>query len=396
MKPLEGVKVLDLSHALSGPTCTQMLALLGADVVKIERPGVGDDFRHYTEHAGLPGMSVPFAATNTGKRSLTLDFKHPRAREVIHRLAKQSDLLVENFRPGVPKKFGLDYESLKAVNPGLVYCSISGFGQTGAFRDWTAYDHIVQAMSGIMWMSGEPDAGPLKVGFPMIDTFTGYMAVIGILAALRKRDLTGEGDFVDVAMLDSAFKLMGGSLSTYFYSGEMPKRAGNRGYRLVATADIYQTADGYIALGANHQHQIDALCRVLGDETLLDDPRFKTHKDRVENYEALSKTLADMFIKFPGAELEAKLSSAQVPVSIVRDMAQITAHPHFDERKVFLDAQMPGAAEPLKVVGPGFQMANAEIEAGAVPTLGQHTDDVLKGLGFTASEIASLRAEGAV
>ena len=242
MKPLEGVRVLDLSHALSGPTCTNMLAMLGAEVIKVERPGVGDDFRHYTEHAGMPGMSIPFAGTNTGKKSITLDFRKPEALAVIHKLAETTDLLVENFRPGVASKLGLDWQTMKGINKGLVYASISGFGQTGKFRDWTAYDHIVQAMSGIMWMNGDPEGGPMKVGFPIIDTFSGYMAVIGLLAALHRRDATGEGDFVDVAMLDSAFNLMGGAIPTYFYTGEVRGRTGNRGYRLVATSETYRTA----------------------------------------------------------------------------------------------------------------------------------------------------------
>ncbi len=396
MKPLEGVRVLDLSHALSGPTCTNMLALLGADVIKVERPGVGDDFRHYTEHAGMPGMSVPFAGANTGKKSMTLDFKKPGAIAVIHKLVEKSDLFVENFRPGVAAKMGLDYESLKAINPGLVYASISGFGQTGAFRDWTAYDHIVQAMSGIMWMNGDPEGEPMKVGFPIIDTFSGYMAVIGLLAALHRRDKTGEGDFVDVAMLDSAFSLMGGAIPTYFYTGEVRARTGNKGYRLVATSETYRTADGYIAIGANHQHQIEAMCRVLDCDWLIKDERFADHKSRVKNHEALRSALADIFGDQNGEEVEPRLAAAQVPVAFVRNLGQVLNHPHFKERDIFLDAELPGANDPLRIVGPGFQLASGKLSAGPVPTLGQHTDEVLADLGFDADAIASLRAEGAV
>ncbi|RHW19258.1 CoA transferase [Sphingomonas gilva] len=396
MKPLEGVRVLDLSHALSGPTCTNMLALLGADVVKVERPGVGDDFRHYTEHAGMAGMSVPFAGVNTGKKSITLDFKKPEAREVILKLAERSDLLVENFRPGVATKLGLDYDTLRQVNKGLVYASISGFGQTGKFRDWTAYDHIVQAMSGIMWMNGDPDGGPMKVGFPIIDTFSGYMAVIGLLAALHRRDKTGEGDFVDVAMLDSAFSLMGGAIPTYFYTGEVRGRTGNRGYRLVATSETYRTADGYIAIGANHQHQIEAMCRVLHCESLLQDERFADHKSRVRNHEELRMALSDIFREHNGEEIEPRLAAAHVPVAFVRNLGQVLNHPHFKEREIFLDAELPGADDPLKLVGPGFQLGSGRLEAGAVPTLGQHTDEILAGLGYDAGGIEALRAAGAV
>jgi crotonobetainyl-CoA:carnitine CoA-transferase CaiB-like acyl-CoA transferase len=396
MKPLEGIRVLDLSHALSGPTCTNMLALLGAEVIKVERPELGDDFRHYTEHAGLPGMSIPFAAANAGKKSITLDLKNPAAIEVIRTLAASSDMLVENFRPGVAAKLGLDWESLKQVRPGLVYASISGFGQTGTLRDWTAYDHIVQAMSGIMWMNGDPDGEPMKVGFPIIDTFTGYMAVIGLLAALRRRDQTGEGEFVDVAMLDSAFNLMGGAIPTYFYTGEVRGRTGNRGYRLVATSETYRTADGYVAIGANHQHQIEALCDVLHCRWLLEDARFANHASRVANHAALRDELTAIFREHNGEEIEPRLAARQVPVSFVRNLGQVLNHPHFKERDIFLDVELPGADEPLRVVGPGFQLASGPLEAGAVPRLGEHTDEILAAAGYSPAAIGDLRDQGAI
>lgn len=391
-RPLDGVRVLDLSHALSGPTCTSLLALLGADVIKVERPEIGDDFRHYTEHAGLPGMSIPFAAANAGKRSITLDLKQPAAIKVVHKLAERSDMLVENFRPGVATKLGLDWPSLRAVNPGLVYASISGFGQTGTLRDWTAYDHIVQAMSGIMWMNGNPDEEPMKVGFPIIDTFSGYMAVIGLLSALHRRDQTGEGDYVDVAMLDSAFNLMGAAIPVYFYSGEVRGRTGNRGYRLVATSETYRTADGYISIGANHHHQIEALCQVLHCEWLLEDERFSTHRARVENHDALRTALSDIFREHNGEEVEPRLAARRVPVAFVRNLGQVLSHPHFKERDIFLEAELPGSEEPVKMVGPGFQLSSGKFSTGAVPTLGEHTDAILAELDLDASTLAELRS----
>lgn len=395
-KPLQGIRVLDLTHALSGPTCTNMLSLLGADVVKVERPSVGDDFRHYTEHAGLPGMSIPFAGANNGKRSITLDLKSAEARAVLGKLVSRSDVLVENYRPGVAHKLGIDWPSLRAIKPSLIYASISGFGQTGRLRDWTAYDHIVQAMSGIMWMNGEPDTDPMKVGFPIIDTFTGYMAVIGILSALHRRHQTGEGEYIDVAMLDSAFCLMGGAIPTYFYTKEVRGRTGNRGYRLVATSETYQTQDGYLAIGANHQHQIEALCEILGCRWLLEDTRFATHRARVQNHKELRAALTEVFAHVNGEEVEARLAERHVPVAFVRNLAQILAHPHLHEREVFLESEIPAANESIRIVGPGFQLGSGRLNPGPVPALGEHTDEVLESLGFEADAIASMRKKGVV
>ena len=395
-RPLAGVTVVDLTHALSGPTCTNMLALLGANVIKIERIGVGDDFRHYTEHAGLPGMSIPFAGVNTGKKSLTLDLKSPQAVEIVKKLVRQGDILVENFRPGVAAKLGLDWESLRTINPKLIHAAISGFGQTGELSDWTAYDHIVQAMSGMMWMNGEPDTDPMKVGFPIIDQFTGYMAVIGILAALQRRHTTGAGESIDVAMLDSAFNLIGTAVPVFYYTKEVRARTGNRGYRLVATSETYRTLDGHIAIGANHQHQIEGLCEVLDCPALLTDPRFATHKDRVRNHEALRRELAALFAKVKGEEIEPKLATRQVPVAYVRDLGQILTHSHWSERHSFLESELPGADQPLRLAGPGFQFGSGRLAAGPVPELGQHTEEVLVSLGYDAAAIATLRRDGVI
>jgi crotonobetainyl-CoA:carnitine CoA-transferase CaiB-like acyl-CoA transferase len=394
MRALDGIKVLDFTHAISGPTCTQALRQLGAEVIKIEPPGKGDDFRHYTEHAGLPDMSIPFASVNAGKKSVTLNLKSEDGRKIALRLARDADVVVENFRPGVLARLGLGYDDLKAENPRLIALSLSGFGQTGPLRDWGAYDHIAQATSGMAMMNATA-AGPQKVGMPIVDSFSGYLGVIAILAALRKRDATGEGEYLDVAMLDAALKLIATGVSVWSYTGEAPKGTGNRGYRLVATAEFYPTGDGWIALGANHQHQIRALLRAFGHEEMIEDPRFRDHRARVENYDALKAWLTDYLAGRRAEEVEAELTAAGVPAAMIRDVGQIASHGHMAQRGLFEEAILPGADRPLATVGPGFAVEPAA-EMPVVPTLGADTEAVLAGQGYQGDEIASQRADGVI
>lgn len=394
MKPLDGIRVVDLSHAISGPTATHMLVQLGADVIKIEPPVVGDDFRHYTEHAGLPLMSIPFAAVNAGKRSVTLNLKSDGGREVLSKLIERADVLVENFRPGVLARLGFGAGLLEQLNPRLISVSVSGFGQHGPLRDWGAYDHIAQAMSGMAMLNGNAE-GPLKIGMPIIDSFSGYLAVIGLLAALRTRDATGKGGQVDIAMLDAALKLVATNVSVTDYTGAAPQPMGNRGYRLVATAEYYPTAAGWIALGANHQHQVKALLEVLGHPELIDDPRFRDHPARVAHYDEVRAWLIDILSRQRAAELEARLTAAGVPAAMLRDIRQISEHPHIAERGLLEPVELPGADRPLTTVGPGFAVEAAEAPR-RVPTLGQDTDAVLGELGYDPAAIAAMRDAKAI
>lgn len=394
MKPLAGIRVLDFTHAIAGPTATQMFQQLGAEVIKIEPPGKGDDFRHYTEHAGLPGLSIPFASANAGKRSVTLNLKSEAGRELALRLAAQADVVAENYRPGVIARLGLGYEALRAANPRVIMLSLSGFGQSGPLRDWGAYDHIAQAVSGMAMMNGT-DAGPFKIGIPVVDCFTGYLGVIGVLAALRERDLTGQGKAIDVAMLDAALKLMGSAASIWSYTGVAPKGTGNRGFRLVATAEYYACADGWIALGANHQHQIEAMFAVFGHAEILADPRFATHAARVENYAALKAWLTAYLLGRNGAELETALTAANVPAARLRDIGEVMQEPHLAQRALVEWASLPRQDRPLAVLGPGFAV-EPDGKVPAVPVLGADTAAVLGELGLTEAEIAALRTSGAI
>ncbi|MBC2667564.1 CaiB/BaiF CoA transferase family protein [Novosphingobium piscinae] len=391
MSPLAGLRVLDFTHAIAGSTCTQMLLQLGAEVIKIEPPGNGDAFRHYTEHAGAPGMSVPFAALNAGKRSVVLDLKTAAGRAVALRLAARADIVAENFRPGVIDRLGLGWSALHAVNPRLVMVSLSGFGQHGPLRDWGAYDHIAQAVSGMAMMNGF-DERPFKIGLPVVDSFTGYLGVIGVLAALRERDAGGTGQHIDIAMLDAALKIMGTAAAMWSYTGVAPKGTGNRGFRLVATAEYYATADGWIALGANMQHQIEALFRELGHPELGSDPRFATHADRVAHYGELKAWLTTHLLTRNAAELELRLTAAGVPAARIRDIGEALSHPHVAARGLVQPADLPGHEDPLTVLGPGFA-ATPPAEPLRVPALGEHTGSVLAELGLSAAEIAALDAE---
>ena len=394
MSPLSGITVLDLTHALSGPTCTQMLAQLGAEVVKVEPPARGDDFRHYTEHAGLPGLSIPFAAVNAGKRSIALDLKREEGRGILFDLDATADIVVENFRPGTLDRLGIGFAMLRERNARLICASITGFGQEGPFRDWGAYDHIAQAMSGIAMMNATAE-GPLKIGMPIIDSFSGYLAVIAILAALRQRDQTGEGSVLDVAMLDAALKLNAVNVSTFFYSGVVPKGTGNRGFRLVATAEFYPTGEGWIALGANHQPQVEALFRALGAPELIEDPRFRDHAARVTNYDALRGWLTERLSRDTAETLEALLTKARIPAARLRDIGEIAEDPHVAGRDLLGPALLPAQDDPMTVLGPGFRVGDTQAVP-SVPALGADGEAILAELGRSPEQIAALRAAGVI
>ena len=394
MLALEGIRVLDLTHALAGPFCTYQLQLLGADVVKIERPGVGDDFRDF---ARLPGWdaSPSFIAVNAGKRSVTVNLKHPAGQEIVRRLARTSDVVVENFRAGTAHELGLSWDHLKEVNPKLVYCSISGFGQEGEMSRWPAFDHTIQAMAGMIWSGRDDDVPSQGRGFS-VDCFTGYVAYASILSGLLRRERTGQGQYLDVAMLDASMVLLAVGSVRQMMTGDSITAAQPIAHDRPTVAP-YRTTDGWIWLSANSQNQYEALCRVIDAPDLVSDPRFKDVRSRNANSAELKAELATRLAGRSAAELERQLMEAGCPASMVRTTRDVLQLPRLRERHVLIEAQTPGRDEPVTLINAGFTTdAEQPGVRGPVPALAQHTDEVLRELGYGETEITALRESGAI
>jgi crotonobetainyl-CoA:carnitine CoA-transferase CaiB-like acyl-CoA transferase len=394
---LAGVRVVDVTNVLAGPFCTFQLALLGADVIKVEIPGSGDLARQLGADPELNRrfMGASFLAQNAGKRSLTLNLKQPDGREIFTRLAGTADVLVENFRPGVLARLGLDYDRLAAANPGLIYCAISGFGQDGPLRDNPAYDQIIQGLSGVMSVTGEAGTGPMRAGFPVCDTIGGLTAAFAICGALYHRRRTGRGTFIDVSMLDATLVALGWVVSNYLIAGEIPRRMGNENVT-ASPSGAFRTADGLLNIAANTQEQFEALCRVLGRGELIRDSRFASRADRLANRLALNDELERTLLGRTAAEWAARLTAAGVPAGEVLTVPQILSHPQVTARGlVERFAEVPGADRPIAVVTAGFTLAGQRPHAGAPPpVLGEHTGQILGELGYTAEDIERFRREG--
>ena len=394
MRALHGIRVLDLTHALAGPFCTYQLQLLGADVVKIERPRVGDDFRDF---ARLPGWDVSpsFVAVNGGKRSVTVDLKQPDGRAVVRRLAARSDVVVENLRPGAALEMGLGWADLSQLNPRLVYCSISGFGQTGEMSPWPAYDHTIKAMTGIAWSGADDDVPSQSRGFS-VDCFTGYAAFAQILGALVRRERTGEGQYLDVAMLDASLVLLAVGSVRQLITGDSVSAAQPIVHDRPTVAP-YRTRDGWLWLSANFQNHWEALCRVIGAPELASDPRFVDVRARTAHSAELKVELASRLAECSAVELEGQLMRAGCPAALVRTTAELLRMPHLQDRDALLEANVPGREQPVTLVNAGF-VANTDGPGlqGGVPGLGDHTEAVLCELGYSDDDIRDLRAKGAI
>jgi crotonobetainyl-CoA:carnitine CoA-transferase CaiB-like acyl-CoA transferase len=396
MTPLSGIKVLDLSRVLAGPWCAQTLADLGADVWKVEEPKRGDDTRGWMPPE-IDGESTYYMAANRSKRSIAIDLKHPDGQRIVREMAAKADVLVENYKKGTLERFGLGHEDLARLNSGLIYCSISGYGRTGPRADEPGYDFAIQAESGLMSITGEPEGAPMKHGMAITDLVTGMNAAQAVLAALLARARTGKGQLIDMALLDCGIALLANMASGHIVTGDEPPRLGNA-HPSLAPYQLFETSDGDFVLAVGNDGQFRALCeKVIGRADLAADPRFSTSRDRVLNRDALVPELIEVFRRCPTAEWIAALQREKVPCGQVRNLKQVFASPEVAARG--LVAQVPDARHgtvrlmrsPLGLRG------TPPREPSAPPRLAEHTDVLLREvLGLDAEAIKALRASGAV
>ncbi|MGG5822709.1 CaiB/BaiF CoA transferase family protein [Falsiroseomonas sp. HW251] len=396
MRALEGIRILDFSHVIAGPFCTAQLGLLGAEIIKVEEPG-GDYMRGRGGDDALrrAGMGDHFAVQNANKRSIVIDLKTDEGRALARRLALRADAVVENFRPGVMARLGLDYAALSATNSRLVMCSLNAFGEAGSFAGRPAYDNVVQAACGLMAMTGTADSGPLKAGAPILDYASGTMAAFALAAALLRRERTGQGQHIEVSMLDTAFMLMGPVISSLLNGGRAPRPHANE--HALAAASCYEAADGaLIMLGACTQRQFETLCRLIGRADLLDDPRFADVRRQDPHRAALSAILAEEMRRRPAAAWEALLAD-QVPAVRVRDLAEALSDSDAAARGVVAEVGWPSAGGRIAIPVAAWR---ADADGPAMdrppPALGANTDAILTEAGLAPAEIAALRKSGAL
>jgi crotonobetainyl-CoA:carnitine CoA-transferase CaiB-like acyl-CoA transferase len=396
--PLAGVRVLDLSNVLAGPFCAYQLALLGAEVIKVEHPEGGDLARRLgaDKEASARNMGASFVAVNAGKQSVTLNLKDPRGKAILRDLVKTADVLVENFRPGVMTRLGLDFDALREVNPKLVYCAISGFGMDGEFSKRPAYDQIIQGISGVMSVTGDAESAPLRVGYPVSDTVGGLTAAFGICAALLDARATGHGRMLDVSMLEATLSTMGWVVSNYLNAGVTPVPMGNENFT-AAPSGTFRTGDGPLNIAANESKQFVSLCRLIGRADLLDDPRFAERNARKVNRAALKAEIETALASDSAVNWEAKFFEAGVPAGRVMSVPEILAHPHLKSREFIREFAGKSSAERQRVTRAGFRLSDADTApATAAPELSAHTHEQLASLGYDDAQIGQLRAEGVI
>lgn len=395
--PLKGLRVLDLTRVLAGPTCTQMLGDLGAEVIKIERPGAGDDTRGFAPPM-MPGTteSAYFVGANRNKRSVTLDIAAPEGQAVLRRLLDRSDILVENFKVGTLDKYGFGYGQVHATHPRVIYCSITGFGQTGPYAARPGYDSLVQAMGGVMSLTGEPDGLPQKVGIPVADLFAGLYGCIGILAALRHREATGIGQQVDIGMLDTHVAWLANQGMNFLATGEDPPRLGNQHPNIVPY-QVFATADGHIVLSIGNDPTFARFCEAEGLKHLLADERFATNAARVSNRALVTETLAPVLASRGTGEWIERLERLKIGCGPINRLSQVFADPQVIARNAVVEMPHP-AAGSVKVIANPVRLSETPADYRiAPPALGADTDAVLRGVaGLSDAEIASLREKNLV
>ena len=390
---LDNIKVVDITRTLAGPFCTMLLGDMGADVVKIEEPGQGDETRDWTPFWN--GESTQFLTFNRNKRSLTVNLKEPEGVSIVRKLAADADVMIESFRAGALDRMGLGYQDISQSNPGIVYCSISGYGRTGPMAEAPGYDLIIQAYSGLMNLTGDPDGLPSRVGFSLVDLFAGMMAYGTILTALRHRDRTGEGQWVEASLLDGQVATLSYHATGYLGTGVEPQRMGS-GHPSLVPYQSFASSDGYFIVGCANQGLWERLCRGLGRADFLEDPRFATNTDRVKHRKECVEALSEIFVGQSTEHWVSLISESGVPCGPINKVSEVLANPQVLARNMIVDLDHPNV--------PDLKIPNSPLKLSASPSsirrppplLGQHNEEVLSEEGYTPEQIADLRERGVI
>lgn len=389
-QPLKGIKVLDISRVLTGPYCTMILGDLGAEVIKIEIPDTGDETRSW----GPPyveGESAYYLSTNRNKKSVTLNLKSEEGQKILLDMAKQCDVMIENFLPGTVDRLGVSYELVKKINPGIIYCSLSGFGQDGPYRDFPAYDLLMQGVGGLMSITGEKDGQPIRIGVALIDIGAGMYGVIGILSALMTKKETGKGQYIDISLLDTEVSWMTYMASNYFLSGKNPTRMGS-GHPNIVPYQAFKAKDGYFILAVGNDNIWQRFCKALNLD-IANDPRYITNAKRVENRDELNAMLETLFITEDAGHWTDILQPARIPCGPVNNISEVVNHPQTVHRGMVVEMEHPKAGT-IKVLGNPIKMSLTPPQyTQHPPLLGEHTEEILLGFGYSREELAELRAK---